>query len=123
MHVQAPDPSVHALRGAARPGATWRGARHVRPVLLHHDVGTEPHDPGTGESLDAPAYVAVVRDLDGTRELVGLDPVAYDCLQSVTTTDGDRPLSPVVAALADAGMLEPDAWMAAEAPSIPGASS
>ncbi|HCH62333.1 MAG TPA: hypothetical protein DFR83_05980, partial [Deltaproteobacteria bacterium] len=89
-----------------------------RPVQLHHDVGTELDDPGTGAPLDAPAHVAVVRELDGTRELVALDVAGFDRLRSVTSTTDDRPLDPVGRALADAGMLEPAAWAAATPPSI-----
>ena len=115
MHVSAPDPSMWALRGEPRPDTSWRCARHARPVVLHHDVGTEPDDPGTGSPLEAPVCIAVVRDLDGTRELVALEPRALDLLQAETRTTAAEPLDPVGWSLAEAGLLEPAEWQS-EAP-------
>ncbi len=119
MHVSAPDPSMWALRGEPRSHTTWSCARHARPVVLHHDVGTDPEDPGTGSRLEEPACIAVVRDLDGTRELVALEPEALAWLQSEVQTTHAAPLDPVGWSLAEAGLLEPAQWQSV-APNRPG---
>ena len=116
MHVSAPDPSMWALRGEPRPDTTWTCARHARPVVLHHDVGTDPEDPGTGEPLEAPVCIAVVRGLDGTRELVALEARALDLLQTETRTTGSDLLDPVGWSLAEAGLLEPAQWQSEASP-------
>ena len=106
-HVPAPDPVAVSLRGQARSDARWRWARHVRRVVVTHDVGTHPAEPGSGEPLDAPVALAVVRGLDGARELLSFDPALADAPEGGPLPDGAE-------ALVAAGLWVPDCWDAGD---------
>jgi hypothetical protein len=110
MHVSAPDPVVIALQGEPAADARWTVAAHVRPMVLHHDVGTDPADPGTGEAFDEPVHVAVERGLDGTRELVALDGATGPLLLAAQIPRTTEFLGAAGRALVEAGFVVPNRW-------------
>jgi len=109
VHVEAPDLAARALDGLAPRSGERRRSRHVRVVQVSHDVAADPDAPGTGEPLDGPTWLAVVRDLDGGREVLALT----DAQGVVLADDGvvePEPGDPELGVLDEAGLLAPVAW-------------
>lgn len=115
VHVSAPDPAARTLAGQVAESALWSRARHVRVVVLSHDVGADLGEPGSGLPLDTPVAVAVVRGLDGARELLALDVDTAAALRDGVPPAPLEALGPEGPELLAAGLMEPDRW-AAEGP-------
>ncbi len=114
-YVDAPDAALWALRGAPAAGDRWVRPEHVRLVRVQFDVSADPSTPPTGVPLDSPVTLAVVRALDGEREVLALSEVQADRLDAAAAP-GLRiaEIDDEVAALMDAGLLRPVAWQTSE---------
>jgi len=111
VHVDAPDLAARALQGMDAQSTHRRRAAHVRVVKVTHDVAADPEFPGTDQPLDAPAWLAVLHDVDGSREVLSLTERQGELLSSSALVDlatDDR--EQVV--LDEAGLLAPLAWSA-----------
>ena len=109
VHVDAPDMAARALVSVPASSDQRMRALHVRVVRISHDVTADPEAPGTGLPLEEPAWLAVVRGLDGDREMLALTEAQGELLSTDGVVKPD-PGDPELGALEDAGLLTPLAW-------------